>query len=90
MANHKSALKRNRQNEKRNEQNKAGRTRIKNAIKSVLLEIDGKNKVEAQNALKEASRIISKNAAKGVIHKQAASRKVAGLARKVHLFFASA
>ena len=90
MANHKSALKRNRQNEKRNERNKVGRTRIKNAIKSVLTEIDEKNKDEAQNKLKEASRVISKNAAKGVIHKRAASRKVAGLAKKVYQVSASA
>ena len=89
MANHKSALKRNRQNEKRYERNRVGRTRIKNAIKSVLLEIDEKNKTEIQNTLKKASKIISKNAAKGVIHKRAASRKVASLARKVHQFSAS-
>lgn len=90
MADHKSALKRNRQNEKRNERNKVGRTRVKNAIKIVLLEIDGKNKPKAQNALKEASKIISKNAVKGVIHKRAASRKVASLARKVYRISASA
>ena len=90
MANHKSALKRNRQNEKRNERNKAGRTRIKNAIKGVLTEIDSKNKSQAQNALNEASKIISKNATKGIIHKRAASRKVASLARKVYQFSASA
>ena len=90
MANHKSALKRNRQNHKRNEQNKVGRTRIKNAIKSVLLEIDEKNQAGAENALKEASRVISKNSAKGVVHKRTASRKVAGLAKKVHLFSTSA
>ena len=90
MANHKSALKRSRQNEKRNKRNKAGRTRVKNAIKSVLLEVDEKNRAGAQNALKEASRIISKNAAKGAIHKRAASRKVAGLAKKVYQFSASA
>ena len=90
MANHKSALKRNRQNEKRNEQNKVRRTHIKNAIKSVLLELDEKNKAPAQNSLKEASRIISKNAAKGAMHKRAASRKFAGLAKKVHQLSASA
>ena len=61
MANHNSALKRNRQNEKRNEQNKVRRTHIKNAIKSVLLELDEKNKAQAQNTLKETSRIISKS-----------------------------
>ena len=90
MANHKSALKRNRQNEKRNERNKIGRTRIKNAIKSVFFEIDEKNKAAAQEALKKTSRIISKNAAKGAIHKRAASRKVAGLAKKVYRFSVSA
>ena len=90
MANHKSALKRNRQNEKRNERNKVGRTRIKNAIKNTLIEIDEKNKTEAQNVLREASKTIAKNATKGVIHKRAASRKVAGLARKVYRIPASA
>ena len=90
MANHKSALKRNRQNEKRNERNKTRRSQIKNAIKGVLLEIEEKSVEGAQNSLKEASTIISKNAAKGVIHKRAASRKVTGLARKVHQLSASA
>ena len=84
MANHKSALKRNRQNEKRNERNKVGRTRIKNAIKNTLIEIDEKNKTEAQNLLREASKTIAKNATKGVIHKRAASRKIANLSRKVY------
>ena len=90
MANHKSALKRNRQNEKRNERNKARRTGIKNAIKNVLAEIDEENKAGAQSELKEASKVISKNAAKGLIHKRTASRKVAGLAKKVHQVSASA
>lgn len=90
MANHKSALKRNRQNAKRNERNKTGRTRIKNAIKLVLEEVDETNKEGAQKALKEASRVISKNAGKGAIPKRAASRKISGLARKVHQVSVSA
>ena len=90
MANHKSALKRNRQNEKRNERNKAGRTGIKNAIKNVLTEINEKNRAEAQSKLREASKVISKNSSKGVIHKRAASRKVAGLAKKVYQVSVSA
>ena len=89
MANHKSALKRNRQNIKRNERNKVGRTRIKNAIKSVLSEIAVNDKTEAQNALKEASRIISINISKGVIQKRAGSRKIASLSRKVYQFSSS-
>ena len=90
MANHKSALKRNRQNEIRNERNKNKRSRIKNAIKGVLQEVEKKSFEGAQNSLKEASKIISKNAAKGVIHKRAASRKISGLAKKVHQLSASA
>ncbi len=90
MANHKSALKRNRQNTKRNERNKAGPTRIKNAIKLVLEEVNGAQKEGAQKALKEAEKIISKHAGKGAIPKRAASRKIAGLARRVHQASASA
>ena len=90
MANHKSALKRNRQNYKRNERNKTRRSKIKNAIKDVLLKIEKKSAEGAQNSLKEASKIISKNAAKGVIHKRAASRKVSGLAKKVYQLSTSA
>ena len=90
MANHKSALKRNRQNEIRNERNKNKRSRIKNAIKGVLQEVEEKSFEGAQNSLKEASKIISKNAAKGVIDKRAASRKISGLAKKVHQLSASA
>ena len=90
MANHKSALKRNRQNEIRNERNKNKRSRIKNAIKGVLQEVEEKSFEGAQNSLKEASKIISKNAAKGVIHKRAASRKISRLAKKVHQLSATA
>jgi len=90
LANHKSALKRNRQNEKRNERNKMRRTQIKNAIKDVLQEVEEKSIEGAQNSLKEASRIMLKNAAKGAMHKRAASRKFAGLAKKVHQLSASA
>jgi len=59
-------------------------------IKGVLLAVEEKNIEEAQSSLKEASKIISKNAAKGVIHKRAASRKVSGLARKVYQLSTSA
>ena len=90
MANHKSALKRNRQNVKRNERNKVGRTHVKNAIKDALAAVSAENKDGAQSALKMASRAISKAASKGAVHKRAASRKIAGLARKAHQASASA
>ena len=90
MANHKSALKRNRQNDKRNERNKTRRSLVKNSIKGVLLKVEEKSIEGAQNSLKEASKVISKNAAKGVIHRRTASRKVSGLARKVYQLSTSA
>ena len=89
MANHKSALKRIRQNEKRNERNKIVRSKTKNVIKSVLSAIEEKSVENAQNSLKEASKRIGENASKGVMHKRAASRKISGLAKKVYQLSAS-
>ena len=90
MANHKSAIKRNRQNEKRYARNKVYRTQLKTATKKVLAEVEASDKAEAENELKGAIKIISKVASKGVIHKRAASRKISGLAKKVHQISASA
>ena len=90
MANHKSAVKRNRQNKKRNERNKTRRSKTKNMIKDVLQAEEEKNVEAAQSSLKEASKIISKNTARGIIHKRAGSRKISGLAKKVHQLSTSA
>lgn len=84
MANHKSAIKRNRQNEKRSIRNRALRTQIKSHTKKVLTAVEEKNVEEAQKSLKEAATVISKVASKGVLHSRTASRKISGLAKKVH------
>ena len=43
------------------------------------------NNVEAaKKSLKEAETVIAKVASKGVLHSRSASRKISGLARKVH------
>lgn len=54
------------------------------------MEVEAKDKAEAEIELKDAIKIISKVASKGVIHKRAASRKISGLAKKVHQLSASA
>ena len=54
MANHKSALKRNRQNHKRNERNKGSRTLGKTVSKKVRNEAEAGNKEQAQKELKIA------------------------------------
>ena len=84
MANHKSAIKRNRQNEKRSARNRGLRTQVKSHTKKVLTAVAEKNVEEAQKSLKEATTVISKVASKGVFHSRTASRKISGLTKKVH------
>ncbi|MBR9986186.1 MAG: 30S ribosomal protein S20 [Desulfosarcina sp.] len=83
MANHKSALKRAGQNERRRLRNKAVQTRVKNVVKDVRLAVvqGAENAVEQLNAAKSA---IDKAAKKGVLHKKTASRKVSRLNRQVN------
>ena len=72
MANHKSALKRARQNEVRRIRNKSTKTRIKNIVKDVRLDVSEKSKESALTKLDTAKSIIDKAAKKGVIHKKTA------------------
>ncbi len=83
MANHKSALKRAGQNERRRLRNKAVQTRVKNVVKDVRLAVDqdAKDAVAKLNAAKSA---IDKAAKKGVLHKKTASRKNSRLAKQVN------
>ena len=84
MANHKSALKRNRQNHKRNERNKGYRTLVKTLSKKVRNEAKAGNKEQAQKELKIAEKVIDKVGGKGILHSRAASRKISSLTRLVN------
>ena len=84
MANHKSALKRARQNEERRMRNKSTKTRIKNIVKDVRLAVSEKSKESALTKLDTAKSIIDKAAKKGVIHKKTASRKISRLSKIVN------
>ena len=84
MANHKSAIKRARQNENRRLRNKSVKTRVKNIVKSVQFAVNEKTKEEARQELNSAQSIIDKAAKKGVIHKKTASRKISRLSKKVN------
>jgi small subunit ribosomal protein S20 len=84
LANHASALKRARQNEKRRVRNKAVRTRLRGAIKSVRQALETKDQEAAREALKVAEPIIDKAASKGVLPKRTAARKISRLAKQVH------
>lgn len=79
-----SALKRARQAKKRNLRNKAVCTHIKTLISKVNSAITANNKEEANKALIEAVRRLNMAAARGVIHRNTASRKISRLTRKVN------
>ncbi|MFC1826209.1 30S ribosomal protein S20 [Thermodesulfobacteriota bacterium] len=84
MANHKSAIKRARQNEVRRLRNKSTKTRVKKITKDVQLAADEKSNETALNQLNVAKSIIDKATKKGVIHKRTASRKISRLSRLVN------
>ena len=73
-----------RQNEKRRLRNKAYRTKVKNIIKKVKEFVENKDLDNAMRTLPEAVSIIQKVAAKGVIHKNNAARKISKLTRLVN------
>jgi len=78
VANIKSQIKRNKQNEKRHERNKAVKTGLKSAVRKFREAADAGNKDEAIVLGREANKMLDKAASKGVIHKnQAANRKSA-------------
>ncbi len=84
MATHKSALKRQKQDEKRNRRNVHTRSTLKTLIKRVSLAVEAKDIEKAKNALAEAIRAIDKAKSKGVIHRNTASRKVSRLKKRVN------
>ncbi|MBN1931944.1 MAG: 30S ribosomal protein S20 [Desulfobacterales bacterium] len=84
MANHKSALKRARQNQDRRMRNKSVKTRVKNIVKDIRLAMSGSENNEAESKLNTAKSIIDKAAKKGVIHKRTAARKVSRLSKIVN------
>ncbi len=84
MATHKSAEKRNRQNEVRRLRNKSIKSQLKKKIKQVRLAIEAKDVEKAREALAQAIPFIYKAASKGVIHKRNAARKTSRLTRQVN------
>jgi small subunit ribosomal protein S20 len=76
VANIKSQIKRNKQNQKRYERNKAVKSGLKTAIRKFRTAVDAGDKDQAIALGREANRQLDKAASKGVIHKnQAANRK---------------
>ena len=74
MPNHKSAEKRQRQNEKRRVINRNNRGRVRTGIKKLRAALDGGEAGEVQNLLPVTVSLIDKAVQKGVLHRNAAAR----------------
>ncbi len=83
MANTASAEKRNRQAQKRRARNVAVRTGVKGAVKKVRDALDKGDGAGAKAALKVAEKAIGRASSKGVLHRNAASRRISRLAHAV-------
>ena len=83
MANIKSQIKRNRQNERLRQRNKSTRSALKTKIKRFHELAEGGDAGAAQEALKDASRALDQAASKGVIHKNTAANKKSRLAKRL-------
>jgi small subunit ribosomal protein S20 len=78
VANIKSQIKRNKQNEKHRQRNKAVKTSLKSSVRKFREAADAGDLDAATTAMRAACRNLDKAASKGVIHKnQAANRKSA-------------
>jgi len=81
MANIKSQIKRNRQNERRRERNKSVRSALKTSTKKARTAVAEGDAETAQARTLEATRALDKAASKGVIHKRTAARRKSRLAK---------
>lgn len=84
MANHRSALKRIRISEKRRQHNRIVRGKTRSAVKRARSLVDKNQLGEAGPAVQSAISALDKAASKGVIHKNAASRRKSRLMRQLN------
>ena len=82
MANIKSQIKRNKQNEKRHERNKAVKSGLKTAVRKFRTAADASDKDSALQLGREASRKLDKAVSKGVIHKNQAANRKSSIAKR--------
>ena len=84
MPNHKSAMKRVRQNEKRRIRNRHIMSTTRTYIKAVRAAIDSGNAEAAREALPKAVNALNAAVSKGVVHRNQASRKISRLTLAVN------
>ena len=90
MANIKSQIKRNKQNEKARVRNKAVKSSLKTSVRKFREAADAGDVDETTLAMRTAFRNLDKAASKGVLHKNNASRRKSRLMKHLHELEASA
>ncbi len=84
MANHKSAIKRIRQNEKHRIHNRSYRNRVRTFVKMAREEIEGGKTESAVDATKAAIRDLDMAVSRGILHKNNAARRKSRLMKHLH------
>ena len=82
MANIKSQIKRNRQNEAAHERNKSVKSALKSAIRKFREAAEAGDADQARSAARVATQKLDKAASKGVIHKNQAANKKSAINKK--------
>ena len=82
MANIKSQIKRNKQNEKARQRNQAVKSRLKTAVRKFRELSEAGDKDAALAAGRDAMKALDKAASKGVIHANQAANRKSSIAKK--------
>jgi len=88
MANIKSQMKRNRQNDTRYARNKSIRSELKTRERSTIEAAEAGDAEKAETLLRETQKRIDMAATKGVLHANTAARRKARLTRRVRTILA--
>ncbi|GAB3986091.1 30S ribosomal protein S20 [Plantactinospora veratri] len=83
MANIKSQIKRNRQNEKRRLRNKSVKSSLKTAIRKFNEATESGDSAKATELMRDASRKLDKAVSKGVIHQNQAANRKSAIAKRL-------
>jgi small subunit ribosomal protein S20 len=83
VANIKSQIKRNKQNEKAHQRNKSVKSALRTNVRKFREAADAGNVDEATAALRVATRQLDKAVSKGVIHKNQAANRKSAIARRL-------
>ncbi|MEV4467094.1 30S ribosomal protein S20 [Micromonospora echinofusca] len=83
MANIKSQIKRNRQNEKRRLRNKSVKSSLKTAVRKFNEAAEAGDVEKATILMRDASRKLDKAVSKGVIHSNQAANRKSAIAKRV-------